>query len=220
MMTWSRSSAERPGTNFPPPSTTPVGDFPNDLVAGDFNSDGDDDLAVTNGGSGSLSVLTGAAGLGFAPAPGSPVALGSSGEPSIGDFDADGNQDLVVGLGSGQGVVILRGGGEPWQADSLLANGGVEGSGAAVSTSTSPAPPAPWQSTGPMTYLRYGSAGAFPRFADAARWEGGLNFFSGGPANAASSASQSVDVSDRTAAIDADWPLSASRRSWGIPHRR
>jgi hypothetical protein len=76
-----------PGVNYP------AGSAPKAVVAADFNNDARLDLAVANGGDGTVSVLLGNAGGTFQPAQSSatgpyPVSL------EVGDFNADGKLDL------------------------------------------------------------------------------------------------------------------------------
>lgn len=76
------------------------------VVRGDFNRDGVDDLATANGTGATLSVLLGNAAGGFA----APVSYASGATASglaTGDFDGDGVTDLAVGVSSG--VAIWRG---------------------------------------------------------------------------------------------------------------
>lgn len=61
-----------------PGSPVAVGSLPRFAAAGDFNGDGLQDLAVVNQGSNNVTVLLGNGAGGFAPAPGSPFAVGSS----------------------------------------------------------------------------------------------------------------------------------------------
>jgi Bacterial Ig-like domain (group 3)/FG-GAP-like repeat/Domain of unknown function (DUF4214)/FG-GAP repeat len=76
-----------------------AGSSPQYMAVGDFNGDGNADLAVTDIGTpGGVSVLLGD-GLGqFTAAPGSPFAAGSRPQPVVvADFNGDGNPDLAVG---------------------------------------------------------------------------------------------------------------------------
>ncbi len=72
-----------------------VGDNPNSAAVGDFNGDGDPDVAVANEFAGSVSVLLGGAGGSFSAA----TNIATGGFPfavAVGDFNADGDPDLAV----------------------------------------------------------------------------------------------------------------------------
>jgi hypothetical protein len=191
-----------PGPSFTAAGILSTARFPADFALGDFNSDTDPDLALAEVLAGTLSILTGSAEFGFSQGPGSPIATGGANVGAVGDLDGDGNQDLVATNAGSDGLTILSGGGTPLLAGNQLAAGGAEGGGAATSSAAAPPLPSPWQASGPLTFIRYGTFGDYPRIAEAAAWEGGLNFFGGGPANAASSATQTVDVSAQAVAID------------------
>ncbi|MCY2966244.1 MAG: hypothetical protein NT069_21870 [Planctomycetota bacterium] len=60
-----------------------------------------------------------------------------------------------------------------------------------------------WSVVGDFTVVKYGVPGGFPLLTDAGPLVRGTNFFAGGPSNAASSASQLIDVSSEASAIDA-----------------
>jgi hypothetical protein len=83
----------------------------------------------------------------------------------------------------------------------LLVNPGAEAGPGAADSATIQAPPG-WTVTPNFTAVRYG-APDFLTTADSAALGGGLNFFAGGPDNAASSATQVVDVSGAAPEIDA-----------------
>ena len=95
---------------FAPATGSPVavGSFPNDVVVGDFNGDGIADVAVPNFESNNVSILLGNGSGGFAPAPGSPVAVGTwPYAVAVGDFNADGIGDLAVPNFDSNDVSIL-----------------------------------------------------------------------------------------------------------------
>jgi hypothetical protein len=95
-----------------PGSPVAVGTNPTAIASGDFNRDGKGDLAVTNSGDSTVSVLLGNGDGTFAPAPGSPIAVGSS--PfgiAVGDFNGDGKPDLAVANAGAGTVSILLGNG-------------------------------------------------------------------------------------------------------------
>jgi hypothetical protein len=76
---------------------------------GDFNGDGDPDLAVTSAPSDSVSVLLGGAGGGFGPQ--TTLAVGDNPSPvAVGDFNGDGDPDLAVGNLTSRSVSVLLGG--------------------------------------------------------------------------------------------------------------
>src|SRR5215207_3193852 len=80
---------------FTGPTNFAVGDGPNSVAVGDFNGDGDPDLAVANEFSGSVSVLLGGAGGSFSAA----TNIATGGFPfavAVGDFNGDGDPDLAV----------------------------------------------------------------------------------------------------------------------------
>lgn len=102
-----------------------IGDFPRDIVAGDFNNDGILDLATADSGADSLSVFLGAAnGLW-----GSRAQFSVGDTPhglAVGDFNGDGKPDLVNANRDGNSVSLLLGdghGGFGRRADMAIDNG-------------------------------------------------------------------------------------------------
>ncbi|HEY6888262.1 MAG TPA: VCBS repeat-containing protein [Solirubrobacter sp.] len=89
-----------------------VGTAPSGIVAGDFNRDGRNDLAVTNAADGTVTVLLRNAGNdGFTAGMGSPLAIGASpGQIATADFNRDGALDLAAASGSGLDVLLNNGG--------------------------------------------------------------------------------------------------------------
>ena len=83
------------------------------VAVGDFNGDGNLDLAVADSYTGTVTLLKGDGAGNFTPFPGSPVAVGSgpySGPFSVavGDFNGDGNLDLAVAnFGDGTVAILL-----------------------------------------------------------------------------------------------------------------
>jgi hypothetical protein len=74
--------------------------------------DGNVDLAIANGGGNSLTLLLGNGSGLFAPASGSPFAVGSSPNSlAIGDFDKDGDIDLAIAVAGDNKVAIWLGNG-------------------------------------------------------------------------------------------------------------
>ncbi len=81
------------------------------LATGDFNGDGNADLAVIQSASAALSVLLGDGAGGFMLA----QQVSPGGQPRsvrVGDFDQDGNTDLAVANDLDSDIVILRGDGK------------------------------------------------------------------------------------------------------------
>ena len=94
-----------------PGSPIPVGSSPLAIAIADFDGDGIADLAVTNQGENTVSILLGDGSGGFAPA-GSRVPVGSSpGGMATGDFNGDGFADLAVANFNDNNVTILLGNG-------------------------------------------------------------------------------------------------------------
>jgi VCBS repeat-containing protein len=97
--------------SFGPAANVATSDGPASVAVGDFNGDGNPDLAVANQLSSTVSVLLGSAGGGFIrQAP----DLGVGGFPvsvAVGDFNGDQDPDLAVANGFGTVSVLLGGGG-------------------------------------------------------------------------------------------------------------
>lgn len=84
----------------------------------------------------------------------------------------------------------------------LLQNPGAE-AGPGYSLRNGGPPPPDWSVTGQLTAEQYGAAGGFPGTAVSAAIAGGKNLFAGGT-SATSTGSQTVDISDQAAVIDAN----------------
>ena len=100
------------GATFDGPTTVGTGVDPISVAVGEFNQDGDPDLAVAEE-SGQVRVLLGGSGGGFT----GPTAVlsGSQAEGvlssvAVGDFNRDGDPDLAVAHRSGNQVRVLLGG--------------------------------------------------------------------------------------------------------------
>jgi hypothetical protein len=96
-----------------PGSPISVGTHPVSPVVGDFNGDTLPDLAVTNEGSDSVTVLLRQPGGGFVEAPGSPLPAGDSPYGLVaGNFGCDAQTDLAVTNEHSGNVTILLGAGD------------------------------------------------------------------------------------------------------------
>jgi hypothetical protein len=80
---------------FDPVATYDTSDYPNSVLAADFNGDGTLDLATANYSSSNISVLLGNSDGTFQPALNSPTGA-SPKSVAVGDFNADGNLDLAT----------------------------------------------------------------------------------------------------------------------------
>ena len=101
---------------FDPPSGSrspiKVGISPRSLVIGDFNQDGNPDLAVANSFNNNVTILLSLGDGGFIQAFGSPIATGN--DPlslTAGDFNKDGRLDLAVANRASSDLSILLGSG-------------------------------------------------------------------------------------------------------------
>ena len=100
---------------FTPASGSPmtVGNFPQTVKVGDFNSDGLQDLVVANGKDNTVSILLGNGDGTFKAANGSPVQVG--GFPfflAVADFNGDGSADVAVTNADDSTVSVLLGNGD------------------------------------------------------------------------------------------------------------
>jgi hypothetical protein len=96
--------------SFGPPANFAVGNSPERVAVGDFNRDGNPDIAVANGVSWNVSVLLGNGSGGFGPA----TNYDTTTEPAgivVGDFNLDGTPDIAVGgYGTDRAMVMLGNG--------------------------------------------------------------------------------------------------------------
>lgn len=89
-----------------PGSPLAVGNGPDALAVGDFTGNGKLDLAVSNGQSGTITILLGNGDGTFTEAADSPLTFGSAGGPlAVGDFSGSGRLGLAVA--SHEGLTIL-----------------------------------------------------------------------------------------------------------------
>jgi Bacterial Ig-like domain (group 3)/FG-GAP-like repeat len=101
-----------------------AGDDPNSVVVGDFNGDGNLDLAVANVYSGTVSIFLGDGKGNFALAS-SPAAGANPSSVAAGDFNGDGKLDLAVAnLSSGTVAILLGDGKGDFTLGSSFAAGG------------------------------------------------------------------------------------------------
>lgn len=82
---------------------------------------------------------------------------------------------------------------KPIVSGELIRNGGAEAGGAAADAAATVAP-AGWKTTGNFTAVKYSAGGGFPDAAASRAIAGGKQFFAGGPASPAASASQVVNI--------------------------
>ncbi|MDQ2785921.1 MAG: VCBS repeat-containing protein, partial [Chloroflexota bacterium] len=98
-------------TNAPGSPIAGSGGSPDGIAVGDFNGDGNPDLAFANENN-TVSVLLGSGSRGFFTAPGSPFTVGRNATGvALGDFNGDGKLDLAVTNGDDNTVSVLLGNG-------------------------------------------------------------------------------------------------------------
>jgi hypothetical protein len=102
------------GGDFSPTPTSPeaAGDQPTSVAVGDFDQDGNSDLAITNFESDNVTIMLGSGTGDFTAAPTSPEAQAESNGPvavAVGRFDANSTDDLAVGNNLNGTVSILLG---------------------------------------------------------------------------------------------------------------
>ena len=92
-----------------------AGQEPNDIATGDFNGDGNLDVAIANHGTKLVSVLLGNGKGQFANAPGSPLNVESRPHPhgiAVADFNGDKKLDITVDSWGENKVLVLSGKGD------------------------------------------------------------------------------------------------------------
>jgi hypothetical protein len=95
---------------FGPVQTVGTGTAPSAVAAGDFNHDGKLDLAITNSGDATVSILLGNGSGGFTAT--TPISVGFNPDSvAVGDFNNDGNLDLAVANEGSNTISILLGNG-------------------------------------------------------------------------------------------------------------
>jgi len=99
-------------------------------------------------------------------------------------------------------AMALAAGAYPGAAKNLIVNGSAEQGQASPNGYDVVAEIPGWTRKGGFTVVSYGAAD-FPGVQDSAAFGGGKSFFAGGPANAGSNVTQSIDVSSKRALIDA-----------------
>jgi hypothetical protein len=95
-----------------PGSPFATGNGPFSLAVGDFNNDGNPDLAVANSADNTVTILLGNGSGGFTPASGSPFAAGSAPiSIAVADFNRDGIADLALANAGDNSVTVWLGNG-------------------------------------------------------------------------------------------------------------
>ncbi len=112
------------GTFKSPPATFAVGNSPVALTSGDFNNDGNIDLAVANNGDASVSILPGKGDGTFQ----TQVVTNLTGTPQLsaiasGDFNGDAQRDLALADGQGNVIILLGKGDGTFQTQTTFAAG-------------------------------------------------------------------------------------------------
>jgi hypothetical protein len=98
--------------SFAPRLDTPVGEQPSSVASGDFDRDGNTDVAVTNQGSGDISVLLGNGNGTFFAENVLVIEAGIPSAVATADMDDDGRLDLVITSDVDSSVTILLGNGD------------------------------------------------------------------------------------------------------------
>jgi len=104
---------------------TGSGSVPNSIAVGDFNNDGNADLAIANRGTSTVTILLGNGVGDFTAAPQSPATGTSPYFITVGDFNNDGKQDLAVANYNGSNLSIFLGQGDGTFTSAASPNTGV-----------------------------------------------------------------------------------------------
>ena len=108
---WMQTINAQPAASFNA-ATFAAGKNPQSLAMGDFNGDGNADLAIANAGDASVTVLLGNGSGGFTAASGSPFAVGANPySVAVADFNGDGNTDLAIANAGDGTLTVLLGNG-------------------------------------------------------------------------------------------------------------
>jgi subtilase family serine protease len=98
--------------NWQNPQSPATGSQPGSVALGDFNGDGILDMAVTNGGDNTLTILLGKGDGTFTAAAASPETGAYPASVTVGDFNRDGKADLAVANLYSNNVTVLLGNGD------------------------------------------------------------------------------------------------------------
>jgi hypothetical protein len=105
-------SAGQPGLSWLNSQSPATGSKPSSIASGDFNGDGIPDLAVSNFGNSTLTILLGNGNGTFKPKAVNPQTGSGPGFVAVGDFNGDGKPDLAVANITAGTVTILLGNGD------------------------------------------------------------------------------------------------------------
>ena len=99
---------------FAPAGGSPfaVGSSPQGLAVGDFNGDGNADLAIAATSSNRVTVLLGNGTGSFTAASGSPIAVNYAAAVAVADFNGDGKADIAVADAQDNVVAVFLGNGQ------------------------------------------------------------------------------------------------------------
>ena len=103
-------------------SSQSMGNLPDSVATGDFNSDGRADLVLANTGASNVTVLLGA-GDGTFTSGGTYLTAGTASAVTVGDFNGDGKMDLAA-AGSNNTVSVLLGNGDGTFANAIICSVG------------------------------------------------------------------------------------------------
>jgi hypothetical protein len=109
--------------SFQPKRDVSVGSVPFSVTAGDFNGDGKIDVATSNIGTNSVSILLGKGDGSFLPKTDIAVQQRYPNAITSGDYNGDGNLDLVTANNFGYNVSLLSGDGKGGFSETAFATG-------------------------------------------------------------------------------------------------